>query len=27
LRDTLWRDGKWWNSLIYSILQDEFAKH
>jgi RimJ/RimL family protein N-acetyltransferase len=26
LRDTLWRDGKWWSSVIYSILQDEF-KH
>jgi len=24
LRQKLWRDGKWWNSFIYSKLSDEF---
>ena len=26
LRQKLWRDGKWWNSHIYSILSSEFNK-
>ena len=24
LRDKLWRDGRWWNSQIYSILSLEY---
>tara|TARA_B110000014_G_scaffold155912_1_gene109483 strand:- start:142 stop:669 length:528 start_codon:yes stop_codon:yes gene_type:complete len=26
LREKLWRDGKWWNSQIYSKLAKEFLK-
>ncbi len=26
MRHTLWRDGKWWNSYLYSILEKEFQK-
>lgn len=26
LRDKVWRSGKWWNSIIYSILSNEY-KH
>ena len=26
LRQKLWRDGKWWNSYIYSMLSSEFNK-
>ena len=26
LRQKLWRDGKWWNSHIYSMLSSEFNK-
>jgi RimJ/RimL family protein N-acetyltransferase len=25
LRDKVWRDGKWWNSQIYSILKTEYS--
>jgi len=24
LRDTIWRNGKWWNSYIFSKLENEF---
>ena len=24
LRDKLWRDGRWWNSQIYSIISSEY---
>lgn len=27
LRDKLWREGKWWNSYIYSIISSEYLKH
>lgn len=26
LRDSLWRNGKWWDILILSILQNEYAR-
>lgn len=26
LRDSLWRNGKWWDILILSILQNEYTK-
>ena len=26
LRDKVWRDGKWWDSYIYSKLSHEFSK-
>lgn len=26
LRDSLWRNGKWWNILILSILQNEYVR-
>jgi len=26
LRDKVWRDGKWWDSFIYSKLSHEFSK-
>lgn len=26
LRDKVWRDGKWWDSYIYSKLSNEFTK-
>ena len=25
-REKLWREGKWWNSEIYSILSSEYKK-
>ncbi len=27
LREKLWREGKWWNSMIYSMLSSEFKNN
>ena len=26
LRDKVWRDGKWWDSQIYSMIVDDYLK-
>ena len=24
LKDSLWRDGRWWNTYVYSILANDY---